>query len=337
MLILVTGATGKVGRNLISSACSSDDALRRRAGSAPSATTACSTRPTASRSCRGSIADRDAVATAMAGRHPCRSSRDLQGDAGRGDGRHGQGSLLAARGIPQQRHCAAVHPDRRRRRRRPLPLSPRRPDHRSHAAYGLSRLLRAVEGARGGDARAVRHPVRHQWLLPARALDHGEGRLQIHPVLRRRRLRRAGLEGRWCPRPTPKGYYQAGTVPLLRDADGEPLKRNFVHVDDLCAAILAALDNPRAERQLFNICMDRPVDYGEVAAYLKRTRGLDSIDIPSRFHSNWMDNAKAQISSRLAARIRSAEAHRLGLDLRAIAQRSPAGSGIRVDLQWPGS
>ena len=41
--------------------------------------------------------------------------------------------------------------------------------------------------------------------------------------------------------------------------------------------------------------MDRPVDYGEVAAYLKGTRGLDSIDIPSGFHSNWMDNSKAKL------------------------------------------
>ncbi len=89
-------------------------------------------------------------------------------------------------------------------------------------------------------------------------------------------------------------YRQAGTVPLLRDADGSPLKRNFIHVDDLATAILAALDNPRAERQLYNVCMDRPVDYGEVAAYLKRTRDLDSIDIPSQFHSTWLDNSKAK-------------------------------------------
>jgi nucleoside-diphosphate-sugar epimerase len=89
-------------------------------------------------------------------------------------------------------------------------------------------------------------------------------------------------------------YVKNGTVPLLRDADGQPLKRNFVHVDDLVSAILAAIDNPRAERQLFNICMDRPVDYGEVAEYLKRTRGLDSVDIPSQYHSNWMDNSKAK-------------------------------------------
>lgn len=89
-------------------------------------------------------------------------------------------------------------------------------------------------------------------------------------------------------------YARDETIPLLRDADNRPLKRNFVHVDDLVSAILAALDNPSAEGQLFNICMDRPVDYGEVAAHLARTRGLASVDIPSLFHSNWMDNSKAK-------------------------------------------
>ena len=89
-------------------------------------------------------------------------------------------------------------------------------------------------------------------------------------------------------------YAEDGTVPLLRDAEGKPLRRNFVHVEDLVSAMLAAIDNPRARRQLFNICMDRPVDYGEVAEYLARTRGLNSIDIPSQYHSNWMDNTKAK-------------------------------------------
>ena len=91
-----------------------------------------------------------------------------------------------------------------------------------------------------------------------------------------------------------KRYAKEGTVPLLRDADGRPLKRNFVHVDDLVSAILAAIDNPRTKRQLFNICMDQPVDYGEVAAYLARTRSLASVDIPSQLHSTWMDNSKAK-------------------------------------------
>ncbi|KWV50678.1 UDP-glucose 4-epimerase [Rhizobium altiplani] len=96
------------------------------------------------------------------------------------------------------------------------------------------------------------------------------------------------------PRADSERYQREQTVPLLRDADGRPLKRNFVHVDDLVSAILASLDNPRARGQLFNICMDRPVDYGEVAAHLSRTRGLGAVDIPSQFHSNWMDNSKAK-------------------------------------------
>ena len=73
------------------------------------------------------------------------------------------------------------------------------------------------------------------------------------------------------PRADAERYQREETVPLLRDADGRPLKRNFVHVDDLVSAILASLDNPRARGQLFNICMDRPVDYGEVAIPLNAT------------------------------------------------------------------
>jgi len=89
-------------------------------------------------------------------------------------------------------------------------------------------------------------------------------------------------------------YRANGTIPLLLDADDAPLARNFVHVDDLVSAIFAAIDNPKAEGELFNICMDEPVDYGAVAAYLRDTRKLPAVEIPSRYHSNWMDNAKAK-------------------------------------------
>ena len=87
-----------------------------------------------------------------------------------------------------------------------------------------------------------------------------------------------------------------GTVPLLHDAHGRPLKRNFVHVDDLVDAILAALDNPATKGELYNVCMDEPVDYGAVASYLRTTRGLGSIDVPSAYHSNWLDNSRAKFS-----------------------------------------
>ena len=84
------------------------------------------------------------------------------------------------------------------------------------------------------------------------------------------------------------------TIPVLCDADGNAIKRNFVHVDDLSSAILAAIDHPKAMQEKFNICMDEPVDYREVADHLKRTRGLPSIDIHTPYVSTWLDNAKAK-------------------------------------------
>jgi UDP-glucose 4-epimerase len=89
-------------------------------------------------------------------------------------------------------------------------------------------------------------------------------------------------------------YSKDGTVPLLRDAHGRPLKRNFVHSDDLVSAIVMALDHPVTRGRTYNICMNEPVDYGEVAAYLHETRHLASVDIPSPYHSNWMDNSAAK-------------------------------------------
>jgi UDP-glucose 4-epimerase len=40
--------------------------------------------------------------------------------------------------------------------------------------------------------------------------------------------------------------------------------------------------------------MDEPVDTAAVAAHLKTTHGLGSIDAPSAYHSNWLDNARAR-------------------------------------------
>lgn len=89
-------------------------------------------------------------------------------------------------------------------------------------------------------------------------------------------------------------YARTQTVPLMLDADGEPIQRNFVHLDDLVTAMITALDHPRARQETFNICMDEPVNYRKVADYLKQTRGLPSIDIPTQFQSTWLDNTKAK-------------------------------------------
>ncbi|NKB72261.1 MAG: NAD-dependent epimerase/dehydratase family protein [Candidatus Latescibacteria bacterium] len=89
-------------------------------------------------------------------------------------------------------------------------------------------------------------------------------------------------------------YIASGAVPVMLDPQGQPMLRNFVHVEDLADAILAALDHPAARQQLFNICMDEPVDYRQMADYLKRTRSLPSVDISTPFHRTWLDNSKAK-------------------------------------------
>jgi UDP-glucose 4-epimerase len=91
-----------------------------------------------------------------------------------------------------------------------------------------------------------------------------------------------------------QNYTDTKTIPKMCDRDGSPIKRNFVHVDDLVDAILIALQHDKARQQLFHICMDEPVDYGEVAAHLARTRKLPSIDVPTDYASTWLDNAKAR-------------------------------------------
>lgn len=89
-------------------------------------------------------------------------------------------------------------------------------------------------------------------------------------------------------------YMRSQTIPIMLNPDGKPVKRNFVHVDDLVGAILLALDHPGARQQTFNICMDEPVDYGEVGEYLAASLGLPTIEIKTPYYSTWLDNTKAK-------------------------------------------
>jgi UDP-glucose 4-epimerase len=89
-------------------------------------------------------------------------------------------------------------------------------------------------------------------------------------------------------------YVKDRTIPVLCDTDGQPVSRNFVHVEDLVSAVLLALDQPKASGQTLNVSMDEPVNYGKAAEYLSRTRGLPSVDIRTPYYSTWLDNAKAR-------------------------------------------
>lgn len=89
-------------------------------------------------------------------------------------------------------------------------------------------------------------------------------------------------------------YLRARTVPVMLDAKGEPVQRNFVHLSDLIEALLIAIDHPKARQQTLNICMDEPVDYRKMGDYLAATRGYATVDVPTEYHSTWLDNTKAK-------------------------------------------
>jgi len=89
-------------------------------------------------------------------------------------------------------------------------------------------------------------------------------------------------------------YLQRNVVPLMLDPEGKSIKRNFVHVSDLVDSMILAMDHPAARQQTFNICMDEPLDYRQVADYLLETRGMPFVEIKTPYRSTWLDNSKAK-------------------------------------------
>ena len=89
-------------------------------------------------------------------------------------------------------------------------------------------------------------------------------------------------------------YLKINAVPVMLDPNGTPVERNFVHVSDLVDSMILALDHPRARQQTFNICMDEPVNYRQVADYLNKSRGIPAVAISTPYWSTWLDNTKAK-------------------------------------------
>jgi UDP-glucose 4-epimerase len=291
MLILVTGATGKVGRSLIARLL--DDPRFSKARIRALCHNRLCDESERVEVTRGSIADRDVVAKALAGvTHvvhlaTCKETPDDVMDVTV----KGLFWLLEEfRTSPTARQFILIGGDAgigHFHYRHDGPITEDAPHMAYPGSYALSKVLEEVMLEQFGIQYGTNGCcLRAPWIMEKDdfkyTLSFGD---DVFGGPDWKKL---------VPEADAKRYAKDGTVPLLRDSDGRPLKRNFVHVDDLVSAVLAAVDNPRAKQQLFNICMDRPVDYAEVAAYLKRSRGLDSIDVPSRFHSNWMDNSKAK-------------------------------------------
>ena len=89
-------------------------------------------------------------------------------------------------------------------------------------------------------------------------------------------------------------YQKANIIPLMLDTNGNPMKRNIVHLNDLVSAMCISLDHIEARQQTFNISMDEPFNYGKAADYLLKTCKIKSVKMETKYHSTWLDNNKAK-------------------------------------------
>ena len=88
-------------------------------------------------------------------------------------------------------------------------------------------------------------------------------------------------------------YVATGAVPVMLDPEGFPVKRNFVHVDDLVSAILLAIDHPKAPADLQHLHERARRLRSILCASGRITRFAYGPDC-TPYHSTWLDNTKAR-------------------------------------------
>ncbi len=290
MHVLVTGATGKVGQALLSRLAGEGDG-------APRVTALCYNRVLEEtprlRVVRGSISDRDTVRTALRDvTHvvhlaTCKETPDeIMDVAVKGLFwllEEFRDSPTAERFLLLGGDAAVGHFFHRH----PAPITEASPHMAYPGCYALSKVLEEVMVEQYGIQYGIDWCcLRAPWIMEKDDFRHS---LSFGDDLF------GGPDWKTMVQPhVAAESHRTQAVPLLVEEDGRPVKRNFVHVDDLVEAIVIALKSPAARQRLFNIAMNEPVDYGEVADYLARTRDLPSVTVQGPYVGNWLDNSRAK-------------------------------------------
>ena len=292
MHVLVTGATGKVGQALIARLSRAEPL-----GEGLSITALCHNRVVEERPglrvVRGSIADRAVVGEALEGvTHvvhlaTCKETPDEIMD-------------VAVKGLFWLLEGFRVSPTAQRFvllggdaavghffHRHPAPITEDAPHRAYPGCYALSKVLEEVMVEQYGVQYGIDWCcLRAPWIMEKDDFRHS---LSFGDDLF------GGPDWKAMVDPDVARTSRAtGAVPLLVEEDGTPVKRNFVHLDDLVEAIRIALTAKAARQRLYNVAMDEPVDYGAVAAYLAATRQLPSTTVRGPYVSNSLDNSRAK-------------------------------------------
>ena len=90
----------------------------------------------------------------------------------------------------------------------------------------------------------------------------------------------------------------------MLDADGRPVKRNFVHVEDLVDAILLALDHPRRASRPSTSAWTSRSTTARCGAYLAESRGLPTVAIRDAVSFDLARQHQGEVPARLAAALR---------------------------------
>lgn len=102
-------------------------------------------------------------------------------------------------------------------------------------------------------------------------------------------LRYHNVYGPDMPRDTPysgvaaifRSALEAGRAPRVFEDGGQA--RDFVHVADIAAANLAAIENPLTGFEAFNVCSGQPITIGAVAELLATARGGPAPEVTGEF------------------------------------------------------
>ncbi len=135
--------------------------------------------------------------------------------------------------------------------RHPGPITEDTPHRAYPGCYALSKVLEEVMLTQYG----VQYGL--DWCCVRGTLDHGEGRFSASACPSATTFSAGPTGRRWY---RPRCWNGAGGPAPCRcwsRPNGTPVKRNFVHVDDLVDAILRALTAEAARQRLYNIAMGR--------------------------------------------------------------------------------